>query len=125
MASQPVELGEEPGAKLCGETGVAEQPLKIIGSRALTDSEIERINRVKAAEKVLLDVQAEVAMTLAREHESKKAAAVRVFRRHNNNSEQAELDRFVGADPHWWAAKGRRDIQIGVMALVRAIEQPE
>lgn len=103
---------------------MAEQPVKIIGSRTLTDREIEQINKVKAAEKVLLDIQAEVASTLASEHESKKAAAVRVFRRHNNNSEQAELDRFVGADPHWWAAKGKRDIQIGVMALIRAIEQP-
>jgi len=103
---------------------VVKVPVKIVGSRTLSEYEIGLINRVKAAERVLLELQAQVVATLDQDRERKKQAAVRVFRRHDNNAENAELQRFEKAEPHWWAAKAKRDIQIGAMELIRAIEQP-
>ncbi|MDP2141318.1 MAG: hypothetical protein Q8L20_10955 [Gammaproteobacteria bacterium] len=79
--------------------------------------------RVKAAEKALLDLHAEAVSHLEAEHRAKKFAAERVFRRHDNNAEAAELQRFEKAEPFKWAAMGRTSIQIGVMELIRAISQ--
>ena len=36
-----------------------------------------------------------------------------------------ELRRFDRAEPQRWAAIGKTDIQTGIMALVRAVAQPD
>lgn len=103
---------------------MTKQRLRITGARDLTEHEIEQINRIKAAEKVLLDELAAIAASLTMQHQNKRGEAQRIFAMHNGNAERAELQRFEAAEPFWWITKGKRDIQIGVTAAIRAIEQP-
>ena len=63
-----------------------------------------------------LELQAELASMLNHQH-VKKAA--------NEGRDPDELARFRSADPIAWAGVGKVDIQTGIMALVRAVVQPE
>lgn len=101
------------------------QKLKITGSRDLTRQDIELINEVLAAEQAYLDVQKKVVAALASMQEGKAEAAKRLFRHHDLNAEKHELDRFHASEPFRWAEMGRKNIQMGTMALVRAIQQPK
>lgn len=104
---------------------MAAQKQTITGTRDLSRAEIELINEVLAAEQAFLDVQRKVVARLASMHESKKSAAQRIFRSHDLNHEKHELDRFQASEPFSWAERGRKSIQMGTMALVRAIQQPK
>lgn len=106
------------------------QHRKIVGYRELTQEDIDLINRVKAAGKVLLDLQEEVSAKLGRDDGSthNRAAAA-----HNSRIgsymlpaevDEAITDRFAVAEPHRWASIAKTDIQTGIMALVRAVAQP-
>ncbi len=92
--------------------------------RQLSASDEALINRVLDATDVLLQLQKEVERHLRSSREDKEHAAKRIFRQHNVNTEQHELDRFLAAEPMRWAAMGKTDIQRGCMALLRALEQP-
>ncbi len=92
--------------------------------RQLSASDEALINRVLEATEVLLQLHREVETHLRNEHEDRKRAATRIFRQHNVNAEQDELDRFLAAEPMRWAAMAKTDIQRGCMALIRALEQP-
>lgn len=85
----------------------------IAGYRELTAEEIDLMNRIKGAGASLLVLHSELMRTLI--HQRADAAA----------SGRIEHERFNAAEPLRWAAIGKTDIQTGVMALVRAVAQPE
>jgi len=99
------------------------QHRQIKGYRDLSEYEVDLMNRVKAAGAELLQLQAEVVQVL-RNDEAAKSNATRI-----NSTDYpqclAELQRFQAAEPFRWAAIAKTDIQTGVMALVRAVGQPE
>lgn len=103
------------------------QHRKIRGYRELTAEEIDLMNRIKAKGAELLQLQAELAGRLSTDHECKRYAAKnsKLAPEDEASDECVELRRFEGAEPHRWAAIGKTDIQTGIMALVRAVAQPE
>ena len=103
------------------------QHRKIRGYRELTAEEIDLMNRIKAKGAELLQLQAELAGRLSTDHECKRYAAKnsKLTPEHEASDECVELRRFERAEPHRWAAIGKTDIQTGIMALVRAVAQPE
>lgn len=90
------------------------QHRKISGYRELTQEEIDLMNRVKAKGAELLELQREVSAYLV-----KCQSALGI------EAPSEEYSRFLKAEPTRWAAIAKTDIQTGVMALVRAIAQPE
>lgn len=92
----------------------------IKGYRELSQEEIDLMNRIKTKGGELLALQAELARVL-RDQAVQKMDAV------DNGLPGAkeELQRFSDAEPMRWSSMGRTDIQTGVMALVRAVAQPE
>lgn len=97
------------------------QHRKIKGYRELSQEEINLMNRIKAKGSELLGLQAEL-LGLQAELVAvldKEAARVSV---HGSDEEQS---RFLAAEPIRWAAIVKTDIQTGVMALVRAVAQPD
>lgn len=101
------------------------QHRKIVGYRELTQDDIDLMNRIKAAGRVLLDLRAEVMEKLRAQHE---ALINDLATRHESDPEQwaasAAIDRFNLAEPTRWAGIAKTDLQTGVMALVRAVAQP-
>jgi aspartate carbamoyltransferase regulatory subunit len=90
-------------------------PIK--GYRQLDQDTLDLINKVKLHEKVLLELVREV-----REH----IAAQRDKCRSMEDEHQVrESMRMNAAEPERWASIGRTHFQEGVMALVRALAQPE
>jgi len=112
------------------------QHRKIAGYRELSQEEIDLMNRIKAAGKVMLDLQAELAGRLSTAHEVKLSEARRsvIGKAKINGYSYSEWDggtdecqeyrRFHAAEPQRWAAIGKTDIQTGIMAMVRAVAQP-
>lgn len=103
------------------------QHRKITGYRELSAEEIDLMNRIKAKGAELLQLQAELAGRLSTGHELKRAAArdCNWAPDDEHAPEIAELRRFERAEPHRWAAIGKTYIQTGIMALVRAVAQPD
>lgn len=103
------------------------QHRKISGYRELTAEEIDLMNRIKAKGAELLELQTELAGRLNTDLELKQYYAKKSKQSPEDESTQecGELRRFLRAEPQRWAAIGRTDIQTGVMALVRAVAQPE
>ncbi|MBR8475822.1 DUF7681 family protein [Burkholderia cenocepacia] len=98
----------------------------IKGYRDLSQEEIDLMNEIKEKGAELLAVQAKVSAHLAHQDREKRAAAG--YPRHGiwpKNDPGMELYRFDSAEPHRWAAIAKTDIQTGIMALVRAVAQPE
>ena len=89
------------------------QHRKIKGYRELSQEEIDLINRIKVKGAELLVLQSELDTRLCQ-----LLATVAVY-----GSDEAQ-SRFSEAEPHYWAAIGKKDIQTGIMALVRAVAQP-
>ena len=112
------------------------QHRKIVGYRELIPEEIDLMNRIKAAGKQLLDLQAELVGRLNTDYEIKfNAAKVSTEGQISlmgtpygpftgATDECIEFRRFHDAEPQRWAAIGKTDIQTGIMALVRAVAQP-
>lgn len=98
---------------------MAEQHEKINGYRTLTDQEIDLMNQVKAAGARLLKLQREIAQLLVDQEVIKQQQAL------ESKDGQVELARFQKAEPHRWAAIGKTEVEQGVMAIVRAIAQPD
>lgn len=103
------------------------QHRKITGYRELTQEEVDLMNRIKATGGELLQLQAELAARLGAAHDAKRAAALasKLAPEDEASDECVELRRFARAEPQRWAAIGRTDIQTGIMALVRAVAQPD
>ena len=85
------------------------QHRKISGYRELSQTEIDLMNRIKAAGAEILGLQEELVVLLAD---------------YQATISDQELNRFSLAEPLRWAAIGKTDIQTGIMALVRAVAQP-
>lgn len=90
------------------------QHRKIKGYRELSAAEIDLMNRIKEKGAELMALCDEVRSGL-----DTHSTAIR------ESDNAAEIYRFDAATPHRWANIARTDIQTGVMALVRAIAQPE
>ena len=101
------------------------QHRKIAGYRELSQEEIDLMNRIKAKGAELLQLQAELAGRINTDHEVKLSAAKAVGLEKTGADECVELRRFQAAEPGRWASIGKTDIQTGIMALVRAVAQPE
>lgn len=94
------------------------QHRKISGYRELSQEEIDLMNRIKEKGAELLELQAELVAHIKTQRQACVMAFVKVL-------DQDELDRIDAAEPERWAAIGKTDIQTGVMALVRAVAQPD
>ena len=103
------------------------QRRKISGYRELSAEEIDLMNRIKAKGAELLQLQAELAGRLFTDYECKRYAAKqsKLAPEDESSDECVELRRFERAEPQRWAAIGKTNIQTGIMALVRAVAQPE
>lgn len=95
------------------------QHRKISGYRELSQEEIDLMNRIKAKGSELLALHDELNQLLVQQAVECGRACIA------SPSDTAEFDRFHTAEPMEWAALGKRDIQTGIMALVRAVAQPE
>ncbi|ECZ5235296.1 TPA: hypothetical protein ACNEJR_003734 [Escherichia coli] len=120
-----------------------EQKTPIIGYRQLTDAEIDLMNRLKTKGAELLALHDEVlkhvndranslwaaeqnAGVLARAKEGKlgeEAEHAEAVLAHEQAL--AAFEAIQRAEPFRWAAIGRTDIQTGMMALIRAVAQPD
>lgn len=89
------------------------QHRKISGYRELSQEEIDLMNRIKAKGAELLELQAELASMIGQQHFDKSRGPTE------------EFERFEAAEPMRWANIGKTDIQTGIMALVRAVAQPD
>lgn len=100
------------------------QHRKIKGYRELTQEEIDLMNRIKAAGERLLNLQAELVAKLCKDSIEKETSCNELDDSTETEASK-EYNRFCAAEPFRWAAIGKTDIQTGVMALVRAVAQPE
>ncbi|MCH7348581.1 hypothetical protein [Aeromonas sp. MR7] len=89
------------------------QHRQIKGYRELSQEEIDLMNRIKEKGTELLSLHASLVTVIVQQQ-----AAVMVY-----GSEEDQARFFEAEDLHW-AAIGKKDIQTGVMALVRAVAQP-
>ena len=95
------------------------QHRKISGYRELSQEEIDLMNRIKEKGAELLELHQELADKLLDDVRQKSRSAL------TDESQRDELERFQSAEPQRWASIGKTDIQTGIMALVRAVAQPE
>lgn len=102
------------------------QHRKIKGYRELCQEEIDLMNRIKEKGKEILLLQKQLEARLSTDFEHKQAEALRTQAGPNDFSsdEYAEFNRFIAAEPQRWAEIGKTNIELGVMALVRAVAQP-
>lgn len=100
------------------------QHRKIVGYREPTQEDIDLMNRIKAAGKVLLDLQAEVSAKLRDDWHAIGISAGEVLNSRDLIAANSRAALFDRAEPHRWASIAKTDIQTGVMALVRAVAQP-
>ena len=95
------------------------QHRKIKGYRELSQEEIDLMNRIKAKGAELLALQVELSDSLEKQYAEKGGKML------EDANFRDEFMRFMDAEPRRWAAIGKTDIQTGIMALVRAVAQPE
>lgn len=95
------------------------QHRKITGYRELSQEEIDLMNLIKAKGSEILELQRELANVLRRQSQEKSCQG------EISQEGAAELKRFIDAEPLKWADIGKTNIQTGIMALVRAIAQPD
>lgn len=108
----------------------------IKGYRELSLAEIDLMNRIKGKGAELLALHAELVGVLSDEAEYLKQAAGQSIQGHEvggrpatihtgDTPECIECQRFQASEPLRWAAIGKTDVQTAIMALVRAVAQPE
>ena len=112
------------------------QHRKIKGYRELSQEEIDLMNRIKEKGAELLQLTAELQGRLSTDEEVKLVAALRSVAGHKSmedvpynqhtgaTDECIEYRRFYAAEPQRWAEIGKTNIELGIMALVRAVAQP-
>lgn len=98
------------------------QHRKIKGYRELSREEIDLMNCIKAKGAELMSLQNQLQAKLHFEFERLKGAAEAEGA---SAGDVDELMRFISAEPERWATIGKTNIQTGVMALVRAVAQPD
>jgi hypothetical protein len=103
----------------------------IKGYRELSQKEIDLMNRVKTAGASLLALHSEITQHLTEQYLAACAAEQLAATEEGRGSGPApaefaaEVDRLERADSYRWAAIGKTDVQTGIMALVRAVAQPD
>lgn len=103
-----------------------DQHEKIKGYRSLTQEEIDLMNEIKQKGAEIGELHKRLVEKLNKDYDEKSNA---VFTDEcpfitDDNEAVAEHDRFNRAEPLRWANIGKTDIQTGIMALVRAVAQP-
>jgi conjugal transfer/entry exclusion protein len=88
----------------------------IKGYRELSVEEIALMNEVKEA-----GAQLSFLVQKVEDHLNKQYEAVYD---EELNCNHAESDRLEKADPYIWAIEAKKDLQVGIMKLVRAVAQP-
>ncbi|QWL64897.1 DUF7681 family protein [Aeromonas jandaei] len=96
------------------------QHRQIKGYRELSQQEIDLMNSIKAKGAEMLALHGHLVEMLQHDSDEKRRAALK-----SAPGTDEELNRFMNAEPLRWAAIGKTDIQTGVMALVRAVAQPD
>ncbi|EAO3412045.1 hypothetical protein KWH26_003693 [Salmonella enterica] len=114
----------------------------IIGHRSLTEAQLDLINRIKAKGLELMQLFEEVAVSCQDEGNAlwaetqnaetrlkgaqlaQEESAIALATEQLETAQDAFM-RFQIAEGMRWASIGRTDIQTGVMALVRAVAQPD
>lgn len=91
----------------------------------LDDVSADLLSRIKAKGNELLELQGELVRALSAQEMSNRMSTGIGLSDEAYADFRARHGRFAAAEPLRWAAIGKTDIQTGVMALVRAIEQPE
>jgi hypothetical protein len=89
------------------------QHRKISGYRELSQTEIDLMNKIKYLGPQLEDLTNEIKVHLAEQ-----------LRTAHETGGDAEVERIAQAEPFRWLAIGRTDLQTGLMALTRAVAQP-
>jgi hypothetical protein len=92
------------------------QHRKISGYRELSQEDIDLMNRIKQLEKEALILRSAIQLRI-----KDQVDACGIL---SSPAEQAEHDRLIMAEPLVWADQGIRNIQTGVMQMVRAVAQP-
>lgn len=105
------------------------QHRKIKGYRELSQEEIDLMNEVKALGPQIAQVIAKVRshinkQTVAAMNAREVAAAAGATEAESVRQLYAEYDRLDAAQPGRWASIAATDLQIGLMALTRAVAQP-
>lgn len=98
------------------------QHRKIKGYRELGQEDIDLMNEIKAKGGELLSLQNKL---FAKLHFEQKALESRLDSDDASSEDLEEFTRLSAAEPLRWVAIGKTDIQTGIMALVRAVAQPE
>jgi hypothetical protein len=96
------------------------QHRKISGYRELSQQEIDLMNQIKAKGSELLALHGHLVEMLQHCSDEKRHSVLK-----SAPGSKEELNRFIQAEPLRWAAIGKTDIQTGIMALVRAVAQPQ
>ena len=102
------------------------QHRQIKGYRELSKEEIDLMNRIKETGEQLGTLCNELVARLNTDHDVKAAAAQRSKLAPNDegSDECVEFNRFRAAEPLRWANIGKTKVQLGIMALIRAVAQP-
>lgn len=100
-----------------GTKGVENQHRLIKGYRDLTPEEIALMNKIKAKGQEIENLLAEV----QRHIQTQTVAAVNA----EKGGDHAAVFRLDAAQPGRWASVARTDFQTALMALTRAVAQPE
>jgi hypothetical protein len=105
---------------------VENQHRQIKGYRELSKEEIDLMNRIKEKGEELGALCNELVARLNTDQDVKTAAAQasKLAPNDEGSDECVELRRFKAAEPLRWANIGKTKVQIGIMALIRAVAQP-
>jgi hypothetical protein len=88
------------------------QHRKISGYRELSQEEIGLMNEIKAKGEELKELCGRV------------EEGVRTQLERAAESDEEEYDRLITSDAYGWVNDARKDLQVGIMKLVRAVAQP-
>lgn len=100
---------------------------KIKGYRSLNQEELDLINRIKSKGKEFLALHDELMSRLITDT-GVKCSAGDILKNGANyelSPECVEWNRFQRAEPLRWLAIGKTDLETAVMAMVRAVAQPD
>ncbi len=97
--------------------------LRIRGHRALSQAEVDLMNRIKAKSREMLELHEELVASLKTHEIALRNAIDNSPLGVSAAAASGELDRYRAAEPLRWASIGKTDIQTGTMAMIRAIAQ--
>ena len=93
------------------------QTQKLIGYRTLTQVETDLINEIKAK-----SLELGVLVEKLFDHTRQQIADANTLG--TDTGDFTELQRLTDAGPHHWVSTGATNLQLGLMALTRAVAQP-